>query len=457
MPMGNRELLLAALRNEETERPAWVPFVGVHGAQIIGVDAPSYLRSGELIAKGLTKAAELYRPDGLPVVFDLQVEAEILGCDLNWPADGPPSVTSHPLESGDLEDLPEFDTAGGRFPQIADAMERLSDTVARDVVLYGLVTGPFTLALHLMGNNIFLEMFDRPEHVSKVLDFCSEIGRKTAAFYLEHGASVIAVVDPMTSQISPDHFREFVTPHVDPIFEAVREKGGYSSMFVCGDATRNLEAMAETAADNMSVDENISLEHLQGVASPLGKSIGGNLKLTTVLLLGDEDACRHEAIRCIDTCGTRGFVLAPGCDLPWGVPPENLQAVAEMVHDEYRRDIVRHTAYAADVDAFEDLELPDYEQAGKVYIDVVSLDSATCPPCQYMVEAAERAVEGLDGVVVREHKIKNRQGLGYMTRLGVRSIPTICVDGTPRFASIIPGRNELRQVIEERIAEKSKP
>ena len=76
--MTGKQLLLKALRDEVTPRPAWVPFVGVHGAKLIGVTAWDYLRSSERIVAGLSKAVELYRPDGLPVVFDLQMEAEVL-------------------------------------------------------------------------------------------------------------------------------------------------------------------------------------------------------------------------------------------------------------------------------------------------------------------------------------------------------------------------------------------
>jgi hypothetical protein len=71
--LTGKELLLRAIRNEVISRPVWVPFVGVHGAKIIGVSADEFLQSADLIVRGLTKACELYQPDGLPVVFDLQM------------------------------------------------------------------------------------------------------------------------------------------------------------------------------------------------------------------------------------------------------------------------------------------------------------------------------------------------------------------------------------------------
>jgi len=59
-----------------------------------------------LIEQGVRKAVDLYRPDGIPVMFDLQVEAEALGCRLEWASQNPPAVSTHPLANGmSLEDL----------------------------------------------------------------------------------------------------------------------------------------------------------------------------------------------------------------------------------------------------------------------------------------------------------------------------------------------------------------
>ncbi len=456
--MTGKDLLLQALRNQPTPRPAWVPFVGVHGAKLIGVRADEYLHSSDLIVGGLQRACELYRPDGLPIVFDLQLEAEVLGCQMHWAEETPPAVNSHPLVDGTLADLPVFDTARGRYPVVRETLAAMKQRYGDQVALYGLITGPFTLALHLMGTNLFLEMYNAPEQVKAVLAFCADVARRAADFYLDHGADVIAVVDPMTSQISSAHFAEFVGPYVDPVFRHVRDRGACSSLFVCGNATRNLEHMCRTACDNVSVDENISLELLRDLARAGGKSFGGNLKLTTVLLLGSEADARRDALHCMDVGGTTGFVLAPGCDLPFHTPERNLEAVALMVHDAYQREVARAALPVAVEHAYEDVELPDYGDEGKVFVDVVTLDSASCAPCQYMVDAVYNATRKLgDKVVIREHKITTRSGLGHMAKLGVGQIPTICIDGQVTFPSIIPDIATLSRTIEQRIEDKQKP
>lgn len=453
--LTGKETLLSALRNEATHRPAWVPFVGVHGGKLIGVDAATYYQSAERIVEGQRRAWELYQPDGLPVMFDLQLEAEVLGCKLQWAKEVPPSVLSHPLADSVLEDLPPFDTTQGRFPILGEATRRLRAEIGGETALYGLLTGPFTLLSHLRGSDIFMDMLMDPELVHKHMTFCTQVAKATADFLIANGSDVIAVVDPMTSQVSPAHFEEFVTGSLNEIFAHIRRRDAFSSLFVCGDATRNLEVMCRTSCDNVSIDENIPLNLLRNLAGQYGKSFGGNMRLTTVLLLGKEADAMLDAIRCIDRGGRKGFVLAPGCDLPYGTPEANLQAVARMVHDDYQRTVARTSLKATAMEDFEDIVLPDYAKEEAVILDVITLDSAACAPCLYMVDAAIKAAAKTSArVEVREHKIKSRDGIGYMCRLHVPNIPSICIDGVPTFLSQIPDTDTLVAAIERRAAEK---
>lgn len=456
--MTGKEILLQTLKYQSAERVPWVPFVGVHGGSLIGQDATAYLQSADAIVEGLGEAVKRYRPDGLPVVFDLQLEVEILGCELAWARETPPSVASHPLDdSYDLDSLPSFDTSKGRLPVILDAVRRCKQSFGDEVALYGLITGPLTLALHLRGDDLLLDLFDEEPEVGQLLDYCAGIANQMVDAYLEAGIDVIAVVDPMISQIGPGHFTDAVAPPLNRIFDHIRASGALSSLFVCGNATRNLEAMAQTTCDNISVDENVDLAALAKVCREAGKSFGGNLQLTVVLLLGKPDDARRNTVQCLDLAGEGpGYVLAPGCDLPYAVPPENIEAVAELVRDPYQRDVARNLPAPDDSDSFDDVSIPDYKSQSEVIVDVVTLDSAGCAPCAYMFTAAQEAARAYGKpVAVLEHKITGRDGLGYMKKLGVTAIPSICVDGQEKFASIIPDRKELVATLESAASAKN--
>lgn len=453
--MNGLELIKKTISLQPVERVPWVPFVGVHGGFLSGVDAETYLKSAEEIVKGVSKAIEKYNPDGIPVVFDLQIEAEILGCKLQWAPHNPPAVISHPLAEGvSISDLKIPSENDGRISVVVEATKKLRAKYP-NIALYGLITGPFTLALHLMGTDIFMKLFEAPEEVIEVMEFCTKVGNKMAEYFMDAGCDIIAVVDPMTSQIDPLTFETFVTPYVSEIFSFVREKQKLSSFFVCGHAQQNIEAMCDCRPDNVSIDENIPLDFVKKIALKKGISFGGNMKLTVVLLMGNEDDARENAMECLDMAGKTGFILAPGCDLPMNTPSENIKAVSELVHDPYKQDVVR--ALDKKESTLEIFNMKDYGQADKVIVDIITLDSESCAPCQYMVEAVKKVAPQFDGVVEwREHAIKKMEAVTFMSSLMVKNIPTICIDGKIAFVSKIPPKGDLIAAIQKRVNEKLK-
>jgi MtaA/CmuA family methyltransferase len=453
--MKGLELIRAAMALKQIDRAPWVPFVGVHGAHLAGTDATAYLHSSKLMVEGISKAVEMYQPDGVPVIFDLQLEAEILGCQLRWSDSSPPAVVSHPLAEGvSLSSLKLPELTDGRIPLVLDTTRILREKYP-DIALYGLITGPFTLALHLLGTDIFLKLYEDPAEVAGIMEFCTRVGIKMADYLIDAGCDVVAVVDPMTSQIDSDTFQQFVSPYVSQIFSFIRSKEKLSSFFVCGHAQQNIEVMCQCRPDNISIDENIPLDYVKEIALREGISFGGNMRLTVVLLMGSEDDARHEALTCLDQGGDKGFILAPGCDIPMDTPPANLEAVARLVHDPYMQQVVR--AIETTPERLDILNMNDYGQADKVVVDVITLDSESCAPCQYMVEAVRRVTPHFEGVVEwREHAIKRMEAVTFMSSLMVKNIPTICIDGKIAFVSKIPPQNILIQAIQQRVNEKLK-
>jgi MtaA/CmuA family methyltransferase len=453
--MSGKELIQKALTLEPTSRVPWVPFIGIHGAKMIGKNATEYLKSADNIVNGISKAVEMYNPDGIPVMFDLQVEAEALGCQLIWTNNNPPAVHSHPLIQGvKLSSLAIPGPKEGRIGIAMEAARRLRK-MHPDIALYGLITGPFTLALHLLGTDIFIKMYEDPEYIQHLLEFTKEVAKAMAGYYIENGCDVIAVVDPMTSQIDTALFRQFVFVPATEIFDFIRNKKVYSSFFVCGHAQQNIEIMCKCRPDNVSIDENIPLDFVKPIALEHKVSFGGNMKLTVVLLMGTPEDCMRDALECMDLGGDTGFILAPGCDLPMDTPIENLQSVTSIVHDPYRQNVIR-TMEKTEAD-LELLNMKDYGKTDKVIVDIITLDSESCAPCQYMVESVKKVAPQFEGIVEwREHAIKRMEAVTFMASLMVKNIPTICIDGKIAFVSKIPPQHELVAAIQKRINEKLK-
>ncbi len=449
--MTPKEHLIKVLRHEKTDAVPWVPFAGVHAGKLTGATAKEVLTDENALLDALLAVNRLYQPHGQPVMFDLQIEAEILGCELKWAEDGPPSVKTHPLaETMSVPckcTLPEKED--GRIPMILRVMERLKKTVGDTTALYGLICGPFTLASHLRGNDLFMDMYDDEEYVHALLAYCTECCHKMAGYYLEAGMDVIAVVDPLVSQISASHFETFLLKPFEEIFQKIREKNGLSSFFVCGDASRNIEVMCKTGPDSISVDENVDLPAAKRITDRYNIVISGNIPLTSVMLHGTQQDNMKYVMDLMDKLqSTQNFILAPGCDMPYAVPVENGIAVAQAVlQPEAVRQMLKNYV-AVKEDVF--VALPDYAHLKKPLVEVFTLDSLTCAACTYMMGAANVAKEQFgDAIDLKEYKFTEKENIARCVKMGVSHLPSIYINGELKFSSLIPSREELYQAIEK--------
>ena len=100
-----------------------------------------------VMAKTLRDCQALFGYDAVVVFPDLTLGAEALGCTLEWPDDGPPSVAEGLASLEELDALSAGSmAAGGRMPAALDAAGQLVETTGRGCAVLGAVTGPVTLA-----------------------------------------------------------------------------------------------------------------------------------------------------------------------------------------------------------------------------------------------------------------------------------------------------------------------
>ncbi|MDL2327712.1 uroporphyrinogen decarboxylase family protein [Ruminococcaceae bacterium OttesenSCG-928-A11] len=440
-----KQLVFDTLAHKATGAVPWVPFAGVHAGKLKGYNAKEVLTDGDKLFEALMEVNKLYVPDGMTTLFDLQVEAEILGCELMWADYNPPSVKTHPLEQD--RTIPGKDAIpdenSGRIPMILDTMRRIKAAIGDDVALYGLICGPFTLASHLRGTNIFMDMMKDADYVSELIGFCGEVACKMADMYLEAGMDVIAAVDPLVSQISPAHSRKMLAPTYTALFDHIRKKGAYSCFFVCGDATRQIEEMCKMNPDGISVDENVNLATAKEITDRYNISLGGNIPLTTTMLFGTQQDNMKCVIDLMDSVDHKNLVISPGCDMPYDVPIENTIAAAQAVKSP---DSVREMLKNYSGGTFDDIEIeiPDYANRDKVLIELFTLDPEQCAACTYMVNIVEDnydAVKDIADYVVYKYTIK--EDIARTAKMGVKNLPTMCINGEQKWVSLIPSAEEL--------------
>lgn len=311
--MTPKELLFKCLRHEETPRPAWVPMAGVHAGFLKGYAADEVYQDADKLVESLLEVNKLYSPDGLLLLFDLQLEAEIMGCRIQWEKNSPPCVRSHPLEDNMIIPDKKLGRDEGRLPLVIDVTRRIKKEIGDQVALYGLFCGPYTLASHLRGTNFFRDMRKNPDYVHQLMDYCTELGIQMADMYIDEGVDVIVPTDPVVSQVSPKHFNEFIAGPYKKIFDHIRARGKFSGFFVCGNATHLMEPMCKTGPDSINIDENVDIKAAHAVCTANNVVIGGNVPLTTSLLLGNQLDNMKAGIELLDRMDVKkDFVFAPG-------------------------------------------------------------------------------------------------------------------------------------------------
>lgn len=309
-----KQMLIDAIRGKRTPSPPWVPYAGVHSAFLINEPADTFLRDPQLLAKGVVETARKYKADGIPLVFDLSVEAESMGLELKYWKDNVPSVRNHPLSDKTRAEV-ELKIPGpsdGRYPVLFEAARLAKPQLDElDCALMGLAIGPLTLASHLAGVRIFTDVVKNKQRAHDVLRFCADVVEKSVEMYCDMGCDVVAIVDPVASQIRNETFKEFVHPYCQSAIATIHRKGKTSSFFICGDATKVMESVCQLGTHGFAIDEQLNMNFIRDLALKYGVGFGGNLKLTLALSLGMLSP-REDAIVSLAAGGTQGFVFAPG-------------------------------------------------------------------------------------------------------------------------------------------------
>jgi len=230
-----------------------------------------------------------------------------------------------------------------------------------------------------------------------------------------------------------------------------KRQGAFSSFFVCGDATKNIEPMCQTGPDCIAVDENVNMTAAQKITQSYNITLEGNIPLTSCMLLGTQQDTMQYVVKLLDSLDHQNLIISPGCDMPYATPHENVIGAAEAIRnpEQARRILSSYEARTYDLNS---IQLPEYDQLQKPLMEVFTLDSASCAACGYMMAAANRAAEILNGQVdIVEYKITRPENIARMMKLGIKNLPAILINGELRFSSLIPSQQDLLEAIKSSI------
>jgi uroporphyrinogen-III decarboxylase len=215
-----RSLVKALLRGEKPNRPLLMPIIFSLGSRLENLPLRDFQSNPTKIANALRQIRGVLKVDGLTCYYDPLLEAEALGCRVNWLPDGsrhlvrPPFSGLHELRQKLVS--PESVSQKAHIRVVCDVLQRLKAMLKDEPALMVRVTGPFTLATQLTGSSP-----DDSQSAGDVMEFSAEVTATVAKEFVSAGADVVFLTEDSLPQLSGE-FCERWTSLLEPVINMIR-------------------------------------------------------------------------------------------------------------------------------------------------------------------------------------------------------------------------------------------
>ncbi len=310
--------------------------VGVadHGAKLIGAKNTDMFFSAAKNVEAQIAARKVYEIQNIQAAAGLTGMAEAIGCKVGYPENSAPFIAEHVVKAfADLNKLEIPDPRkSARLPIVLEIAERLVESLGNEVPVTVGLTGPFTTAAQIRGTENFMrDLYYNREFAHQLLRFSLD---STIAFLKE--ASKIegiefGIGDPTSSGslISHIQFREFAFPYLKELVDEIKNVGASApSLHICGNTKKIWGLMADAGVGLISIDDKMDLAQAKEAVGDR-VIIVGNVKPTETMYLGNPKDVEEDAKNCLRKAydSPKGYILALGCGLPNGTPPQNIHAL----------------------------------------------------------------------------------------------------------------------------------
>jgi [methyl-Co(III) methanol-specific corrinoid protein]:coenzyme M methyltransferase len=334
--MTSKERVMRLFAGDATDRPAC--FSGMGNVTTEGLDSLGYKFSqAHLDAKQMAETAastpKLFGFDCCVMPFDLCIEAEALGCEINtYPHSEDllyPTIKEKVIHNeGEMEiTVPSDLTERGRIPLMREAIGLAKKEIGDTVPVGSYVLGPFTLAGQIMELNDLLKLsFKKPDKVGRLMEQLVDVIVAVAREFEGAGVDYLTVreMGATSDVLSPRVFKNLILPHLKNIFKNINVPG---VLHICGKTNDIAIFMMESGSNAISVDQKNDIAETR---KKLGDSalIFGNYDPYNVLVTGTPELVSETIRKCLDDGVS---AVWPGCDIWPTAPPENFKAMMNEV------------------------------------------------------------------------------------------------------------------------------
>ena len=283
----------------------------------------------------------------LQPVRKLGVDAAILFADILLPlipmginlefAAGEGPVIHNPIQGGaDVDALRPVEPHES-LAFVLEALRIVRRELDEKVAMIGFAGGPFTLASYIIeggSSRNYLKtkqmMYAEPGTWHRLMGKLAQVVGDYLVAQVEAGAQAVQLFDSWVGALAPEDYREYVLPHSQAIFQALRSSGVPAVHFGTGTASL-LPLMKAAGGDVIGLDWQTPLdwgwERLEHQVA-----VQGNLDPT--VLFAPQSEIERRVVRILRQAGGRpGHIFNLGHGILPETPVENVKRVVDQVHE----------------------------------------------------------------------------------------------------------------------------
>lgn len=256
--------------------------------------------------------------------------AEMLGAYVEYPENQLPYVRKLYLD--ELEKVDELGQIEikehPRMRVFTDAACILEKEALKTVPVSASAGGPLTIASYLHGAEKLLRDFRKnPKKVHQLLRVITDAEKSSIKIMAEFGLGA-AFADPVANPelIGPKYYREFAFPYMKELTDyAYKISGKKPFLHMCGKTYPIWKYFRELQLESISIDNIIDLNRAREELSDV-LTVAGNVPPVDVVMDGTKEEIYESVKQCMDIGKQmeKGYVLATGCEVPYGTEPEKV-------------------------------------------------------------------------------------------------------------------------------------
>jgi uroporphyrinogen-III decarboxylase len=329
--ISSKELVRNLFRLKEIPRIPFIPWVGTFAAKLDQIPVQDMLSDPGSLSTALMNCQELFGYDAIVTVFDTSLEAEACGCEINWAEDQThsPQVVSHILSNGaslenmDIQNLEKR----GRIPVYIEAIKRINIVKGKQIAILGMVTGPFTLAHQLMGDNFEEDIKKGTTEATKAITLAGSIGLKLCRTYCELGVDGIVINDEQLGKMD-ERFYAAAAASLKSIWNVVKFFD-VRSLILTGDcATNKTEPIIDLQADGVALGAKVDAATIREIATT--RKVCYGLSVPTEVIQSPDQSLIPTDIS--SPVNRKGCFLTTDGEVPYETDVETMQKIMESVH-----------------------------------------------------------------------------------------------------------------------------